>query len=185
MPGRVYIVGDSWVAGAAGRALAEALRAEGYVVERDGIVGRTSRTLLADAGVRRRLRAFRPSMVLLLLGVNDSPRENLVDRYRALAAMLSYPGATLLLLPNSQVIEPWATRIRAVMEYQRQGWPAGLLSPEGLTTAEDYDGSGYHLSRAGAARWAARVLPLLKARPPAPLLDRVGRAILSLVPGGL
>ena len=71
------------------------------------------------------------------------------------------------------------------MEYQRRGWPAGLLSPEGLATTEDYDGSGYHLSREGAARWAPRVLVLLKARPPAPLLDRVSRTILSLVPGGL
>ena len=81
--GRVYLVGDSWVRGAAGRTLAEALRAEGNEVERDGVVGRTSRTLLADAGVRQRLRAFRPSMVLVVLGVNDTPGENLVERYRA------------------------------------------------------------------------------------------------------
>jgi lysophospholipase L1-like esterase len=183
--GRVYLVGDSWVKGAAGRTLAEALRAEGNEVERDGVVGRTSRTLLADAGVRRRLRAFRPSMVLVVLGVNDTPGENLVERYRALGAHLAFPGATLLLLPNTQAREPWATRIRAVMEYQRRGWPAGLLSPEGLATTEDYDGSGYHLSREGAARWAPRVLVLLKARPPVSVLDRVGRALLSLVPGGL
>jgi lysophospholipase L1-like esterase len=182
---RVYIVGDSWVAGPAGRALEQALKADGHTVQRDGVVGRTSRTLLADAGVPGRIRAFRPTIVFLLLGVNDSPRPVLTERYRALGRFLSFPGATLFLLPNTQVVEPYLTRINRVMEYQRQGWPGVRLSPEGLATAADYDGSRYHLSREGAARWAPKVVALLKPRSAPDLLDRMGRALLSLVPGGL
>lgn len=182
---RIYLVGDSWVRGAAGRVLAQALEADGHVVERDGVVGRTSRTLLADPAVPGRIRTFRPTIVFLLLGVNDTPRPALTERYRALGRRLSFPGATLFLLPNTQVVEPYVTRINRVMEYQRQGWPGVRLSPEGLATAADYDGSGYHLSREGAARWAPKVVALLKPRSAPDLLDRMGRALLSLVPGGL
>ncbi len=182
---RIYLVGDSWVRGAAGRVLAQALEADGHVVERDGVVGRTSRTLLADPAVPGRIRTFRPTLVLLVLGVNDTPRPVLTERYRALGRFLSFPGATLFLLPNTQVVEPYLTRINRVMAYQREGWPGVRLSPEGLATAEDYDGSRYHLSREGAARWAPKVVALLKPRSAPDLLDRMGRALLSLVPGGL
>jgi len=172
----IYLVGDSWVAGAAGRALATELRRQGARVQVDGKVGRTSRALSRDVAFPRALRTFRPSLIIYMLGVNDTPGAQLRGNYERLAAAAR--GADVWVVPNT-MLNHHVERINAVTLAQREVFGERVVNTRGLTTAEDYDGSGYHLHRAGAERWVARLVQRLPITP----LDTLGQALLQLVPG--
>jgi lysophospholipase L1-like esterase len=185
---RVYLVGDSWVAGAAGRALRDALRTEGAEVHLNGLVGRSSGTLAHDTGFARNARSLHPDLILYLLGVNDDPASpRLLANYTHLRSVALTAGADAWMLPNTMYREPHLTRIAQVTRVQQEVFGDHVLDTRSLAEAQDFDGSGYHLHRAGATRWAARLLPrllaALAASPTSPV-DTLGRTLLRLVPGG-
>jgi len=180
---RVYLVGDSWVAGLAGRLLERRLRDLGYEVYRDGVVGRTSRALAEDLGFQRRLQEFAPDIVLFVLGVNDTPGPVLRHRYAVLYAFAKHSGARhIFIQPNSQAHEPYVERIRKVAEFQRDIFGDAQLPFENLVNQRHFDGSKYHLNRTGAAHWVDLVLRSLLQRIQPDLLDRVGDAFLRVLP---
>jgi hypothetical protein len=82
--------------------------------------------------------------------------------------------------------EPHLTRVAEVTAVQRQVFLDHVIDTRDLAPSVAYDGSGYHLTRAGAERWAARLMPrLLSALSGASTsaLDRLGRGLLRFVPG--
>lgn len=186
---KVYLVGDSWAAGAAGRALSAALHAEGAEVHVNGAVGRTSRALAHDTSFSRNARSLHPDVILYLIGINDDPSTyaaRIIANYTRLRDVAQTVGADAWVIPNTMFKEPYLTRIATVGEAQRGAFGDHVLDTRGLADEGDFDGSGYHLHRAGAERWAARLLPRLlaamQAAPVAPL-DTVGRLLMGLVPG--
>jgi lysophospholipase L1-like esterase len=184
---RVYLVGDSWVAGAAGRALSAALHAEGAEVHINGVVGRTSRALAHEPSFSRYARGLNPDVILYLIGINDDPASTrLAANYTRLRDVAQTVGADAWVLPNTMFKEPHLTRIARVTQAQVGVFGDHVLDTRGLADEGAFDGSGYHLHRAGAERWAARLLPRLlaamQAAPVAPL-DTVGRLLMGLVPG--
>ena len=184
---KIYLVGDSWVAGAAGRALSAALHAEGAEVHVNGVVGRTSQALAHETSFSRYARGLNPDLILYLIGINDDPASiRLAANYTHLRNVALTIGADSWVLPNTMFKEPHLTRIARVTQAQVGVFGDHVLDTRGLADEGDFDGSGYHLHRAGAERWAARLLPRLlaamQAAPVAPL-DTVGRLLMGLVPG--
>lgn len=188
---RIFVAGDSWVAGRAGSALAEHLRRAGHTVEVLGIVGAGARRLAADARLRATLRLFRPQVVVLVLGVNDgapttpAAARQVAANYRALFTLIERAGARVVFVPTPAVVEPFASAMRALRAVVEDVAAEALVDATDLVEAGDFDRSRYHLRPQAAALWGRAVAERLLEQgigATRQVFDTVGTSLLRLLP---
>ncbi len=173
----VFLVGDSWLAGPPGAALAQRLRAAGAEVVLDGKVGRSARSLvLTDLpGVLAHAGAVNPDAFVLILGMNDSANATTLrasyDRIRRSIAA-AFPLAPVFAMTNGA---PEGTahhdRIVAAEAAQADVFGARAIPGADLARPEEMDSAQAHLKPDAADLWAQRVAPVLD--------DAIGRTLVT------
>jgi len=185
----LLIVGDSWVAGAAGAALAARLRAAGVTVVLDGKVGRSAISLTHEfPGVLATAGAVHPDAVVILLGMNDTASgTDLRAAYQRIqhVFMAALPLAPVFALSNGA---PEGTahhdRVVAAEAAQADVFGARAIPGADLARPEDMNASDAHLTHDGAGLWAQRVAPVLDDTISRTLVaPGIGRTLLSSIPG--
>lgn len=184
---RVVLIGDSWVVGPPGVALAAALEAQGATVVRDGIVGAGVISTVA------RLRSILPEIepgdtVLILMGVNDVAGPRARDSYVTLREALTAAGAKVYVMSNATISDPafpYRVKVRTIETWQHDVFGHRALALSSSADDEWFNTTHFHLTPEGAQAWIARILPsvmtLLDDSPTATF----GRTLLGMIPGGI
>ena len=182
----ILLVGDSWMTGPAGAALADAMRAEGATVVVDGVVGRSAnslvgnlRTLLDEVGT------VQPTHVVIVLGVNDTVGQRTHDSYVTLRSAIESAGPEVWILSNATMPDStYRTKVQAIEVMQRDVFGSHAIAGATFADATWFDSTGYHLTPTAAPAWVALVEPMLARMidGQSGTLSKVGRALLKTLP---
>jgi lysophospholipase L1-like esterase len=182
----LLLLGDSWVAGAAGAALADVLAGLGATVVRDGVVGAGAISTVARLrDVLDEAQGF--DTILLLLGVNDVASQRVRDAYVTLREALSATGANVYVVSNATISDPtlpYRTKVRTIEVWQRDVFGDHALALSSSADDAWFDRSHFHLTAEAAPLWVARITPSVLALLDDSPLATLGRALLRTVPGG-
>ena len=181
----ILLAGDSWIAGAAGRALAAALTAMGAnVVAVDGIVGRTSIALAGDDNFKHELATLHPTDVVVVIGVNDTPGDRAAAAYVKLAQQITAAGARGWILSNATLEgSTYRTKVQQIEALQRAAFGSSAIAGSSFASSADFDSTHYHLTAAGAASWGPFVARIIADKLAPDIAMQFGRTLLRSLPG--
>lgn len=182
----LFVIGDSWMAGPPGAALAARLAGAHVVI--DAVVGRSAVSLVGElSDVVAHAVQVQPDAILVLLGMNDTAagtaeRTAYTTIKQALAAAL--PLVPVFALSNGAPAgTTFHDRVVAAEAAQADVFGARAIPGADLARPEDMDSTQAHLTPDGAGLWAQRVAPVLDDAISRTLVTPgIGSALLKSVP---